>query len=373
MRVLHVVATGTRRGAEVFAADLTRALAGLGIAQRVAILRAGRGPEVEYHAPVTTLGNGRVPSIGWPLHPRLLIVLRRLLRSWPPDVLLAHGSEPFRYSVALTLGQRPARTVYRRIGPAHPRALTGVRRRAYQAMMTRASSVVAIAESLRRETVDVFGVPPGRVRLIPNAVDLDRLRPAKGRDETRKELGISTEAPVVLSLGALSWEKDPPTHLEVTTLARRRHPDLVHVFAGDGPLRAALEEAVRSRGLSSWVRVLGTRTDVPDLLAASDLLLIASRLEGVPGCAIEAGAMGVPVAAFAVGGVPEVVLEGRTGLLAPPGEVEILSELVVRLLEDPEVRTRMGEQGRAWVGRTFDIRAVARQYVQLFEEVSGSK
>ncbi|HXF56081.1 MAG TPA: glycosyltransferase [Actinomycetota bacterium] len=360
----------------MFAADLTRALAELGIAQRVAVLRSGRAVEVEYHAPVTVLGNGRGSAIRWPLNPRPLITLGRLLRSWSPDLVLAHGSEPFRYSVASALGQPPVRTIYRRIGAAHPRAATGLRRRAYRALMTRASRVVAIAEALRRETVEVFGVPPDRVRLIPNAVDLDRLRPAKGRDDTRRELGVSADAPVVLSLGALSWEKDPLTHLEVTTLARRHHPDLVHVFAGDGPLRSRLEEAVRSRGLSPWVRVLGTRTDVPDLLAASDLLLVASRyegMEGMPGCAIEAGAMGLPVAAFAVGAVPEVVLDGTTGRLAPPGEVSVLAELLVQLLEDPEARGRMGEEARAWVRRAFDIRPIARQYVELFEEVVASR
>lgn len=370
MRVLHVVATGTRRGAEVFAADLARALSDLGVAQRVGVLRAGAGLEVEYGVPAVALGNGGGAALRWPLRARPLNTLRRLLRSWSPDIVLAHGSEPLRYCLAVGLAQPARKTIYRRITAALPQATTGVRRLVYEAMMARASNVVAIAEALRRETVEVFRVPPDRVRLIPNAVDLDRLRPAKGREDTRRELGVPVDAPVVLSVGALSPEKDPLTHLEVTTQARRQHPDLVHLFAGDGPLRGRLEEAVRSRGLSAWVRVLGTRTDVPDLLAASDLLLLASRNEGLPGCAIEAGALGLPVAAFAVAGVPEVVLDGRTGLLAPPGEAMVLSQLVVRLLDQPGVRRRMGEEAMAWVRGAFDIRTVAPQYVRLFEEVA---
>jgi glycosyltransferase involved in cell wall biosynthesis len=231
--------------------------------------------------------------------------------------------------------------------------------------------MVAVAESVRREAIETFGIHPERIVTIPRGVDGHRLEPVAGRESARRSLGISRGAPVVLSLIALTWEKDPLAHIEVGSRVLAELSDAVHLLAGDGPMRAEVERAVRRQDLEGRVRLLGSRGDVPDLLAASDVVLLASRSEGMPGCLIEAGMAGRPVAAYRVGGVPEVVDEGVTGLLTPPGDAGALAGAVLRILGDRNEGRGMGRRARARCRSRFDIRVIAPRYVALYRELAG--
>jgi glycosyltransferase involved in cell wall biosynthesis len=363
MRVLHVIATGQRRGAEVFAADLVTAMAAPGVRQQVAVLHGVPPWVVEFAVPSTALG-GRPGR----LHPGAVWRLRRLLRDWRPDVVQAHGGQPLKY-LALAGVRRPP-IVYRRIGSVSWLS-SRPRRVLYGWLVRRAARVVAVAESVREETVVAFRLPEARVVTIPNGVDPRRLAPGRGRDATRAAMGIPPEAAVVLSLGALAWEKDPLEHLEVTAPLLRARPRAVHLFAGDGPLRAELEEAAAGHGLRDRVVALGSRGDVGDLLAASDLLLFTSRTEGMPASVIEAGMAGLPVAGVALSGVPEVVEHGVTGLLAAPGDLAGLRTAAERLLDDGQLRAAMGAAARERCRDRFGIAAIAAAYRDLYEEVVG--
>jgi L-malate glycosyltransferase len=360
LRVLHVVASAERRGAEIFAADLVRALAEAGIIQRVAVLRGG-GP-VAFDAPTVDLPSGRaLPGVRVGTEP--LRAVRRLARQ--ADVVQAHGGEPFKVA-ALAGGRTPI--VYRKIGLSRPWIRSRARRAAYALLMRRASRVIAVAEEVRRELVRDFGVPPGRVAVIPNARDRRLFDPALTngrREEVRRALGIPEGTPAVISVMALTPEKDPFGHLEVIDLVARRMPDARYLLVGDGPMRAAVE---RAAGSTSRVRMLGSRPEVPELLAASDALLLASTSEGMPACLIEAGLAGLPSAAYAVGGVSEVVVDGETGLLALPGDAESLAGRVVDLLSDHSRGRAMGRAARERCLARFEVGPVARSYLRLYRE-----
>lgn len=371
MRVLHVVATGTRRGAELFASDLVRALDVMGVAQRVAVLRSTQGIDVAYEAPVFALGANDQRAR---LDPRVAGRLRMLIDTWRPDVVQAHGGEALKYAVLATV-RRNVAVVYRRIGAAPPWMARLPRRPVYARLMRRASRVVTVADAVRSETVRLFGVPAERVVTIPNAVDPARMQVASGRREMRLALGIPPSAPVSLSVGALVWEKDPLTHLEVAALALRQVPRAVHLFVGDGPMRPQLEAAVRDRNLVDRVLLLGARDDMADVLAAADVLVFASRvegMEGMPGSLIEAGMVGVPAVAYAVTGVPEVVEDGTTGFLVDPGDLSGLADRLELLLMDDRARRAMGRAARDRCRSLFDIRAVAPRYLDVYEEVAGA-
>jgi glycosyltransferase involved in cell wall biosynthesis len=365
VRILHLIATGQRRGAEVFASDLIAALSAPDLDQRVAVLHGGPPWAVGFGAPVTALG-----ARPGPLHPGAVAALRRLLRDWRPDLVTAHGGEPLKYAALAGVGGRTP-IVYRRIGSVS--WLSSAPRRAlYGRLVRRADRVVAVAGSVRDETVAAFGLDPGRVVTIPNGADPRRLAPTRGRAATRAALGVAPDAGVVLSLGALTWEKDPLGQLEVTAPLLGSHPGAVHLFAGAGPLRAELEAAAAGRGLGGRVLVLGSRGDVGDLLAASDLLLFASRTEGMPASLIEAGMAGLPVAGTALPGVPEVVELGATGLLVDPGDTEGLRAAVARLLEDPALRAALGAAARARCLERHGIAGIAAAYRAVYEEVAAA-
>ena len=368
LRVLHVVTTPMRRGAEMFAADLVAALGGDGIEQRVLLLRRGTGPSLEFAAPNAVLPSGRLSAPPLRVRVKTLTALRSEARAFRPDVIHAHGGEPLKYVVSAGAA-RAAPVLYRRIAAAPRAVLRGPRRAAHGRLMRRAAHIVAVTEGIRRETIDVFRVPEGRVTTIPRGVDARRVEPERGREAVREHLGIPRDAPVLLSLGALTWEKDPAAHVEIARLVAREEPSLVHLIVGDGPLRPVVEAAVAGPSRGGTSRLLGTRSDVGDLLSAADVMLLASRTEGMPGVVVEAGIAGLPVAAYAVGGVAEVVVDEETGRLAPAGDLEALAETVLSLLRDDAARARMGTAARTRCLERFEIGRVATRYGELYRSL----
>jgi len=366
--VLHVASSDQHRGAETFLADLIPELEAWGVSQRVALLRTTTGARVSFSVPRTVLGgDGSLPGIR--LDPRTIRALRAAA-GWRPDVVFAHGGEAFKHA-AVALAGTATPLVYRKIGSSPKRRVRGLRRLGYAALMRRAARVIAVSEAVARETATRFGVPQRRIVTVPNAVDGRRIRPGRPRADVRRDLAIAPEAPVVISLGALTWEKDPLAHVEVMARVARRRPGVIHLIVGDGVLRPAVEEAVRRSGAEDGTRMLGVRDDVGDLLAAADVLLLASRTEGMPASVIEAGMRGLPVAAFAVSGVPEVVVQGQTGILVAEGDLEGLARGLLELVDDPGRRREMGRAASVRCRDRFDIRAVAPAYAQLAKELTG--
>ena len=365
MRVLHVISSNQRRGAEMFASQLIEFLNETTVTQRVAVLNGSENSPLSYQSPTEIWKSDGWMFPGLRTDARTLLRLRKLISSWSPDLIQAHGGEALKYALFAGHG-RNTRVIYRKIGTIAPWAERGPRRIAYAVLMRRAACVVTTAEALRKETIGLFGVAPHKVVTIPRGVDPRGVEPIKGRERTRRSLGISETARVILSLGALTWEKDPVAHIELVARVSSQEPEVVHIVAGDGPLRVQVEEAARARGLDGRVLHLGVRSDVGDLLAASDVMLLASRAEGMPGVVIEAGMAGLPVVAYAVAGVPEVVANGVTGLLAAPGDLDSLTEFTLRLLRDEATRCTMGAAARERCRSQFDARNVAPRYIALY-------
>jgi len=369
VRVLHVVATNERRGAEMFAVDLIRAMRNEGLEQRVAVLRATAGTIARFDAPTHPLGGSRQAGRFGPQRARSL---RRLVRGWSPQVVQAHGGEALKYSVPAAFGSGVP-VVYRRIGSAHPWVTDAARRGLYGWLIRRSALVIGVSEAVRSETVKVYGVPLDRTLVIPNGVDPDRVRASRTRDPVRASLSVALDARLLLSVGALTWEKDPLALIDVAGRVLDAVPDACLVLAGTGPLRARTEAAVRFGRHAERIRLLGARSDVGDLLAAADVLVLSSRTEGMPGVLLEAGIAGVPVVSYGVGGVPEVVEDGVTGLLAPPGDREGLTERILRLLDEPELRIAMGRAAAKRLPGRFDIGSIAHRYAEIYRALAGAR
>lgn len=367
MRVLHVIASSQRRGAEIFASDLIGALHDLGAEQQVAIIHGAQGDHIRFQAPVDVVGNGSGSSSDRPFDLRPSANLRRLARRWRPQVIQAHGGEALK--VSAFAGLDPP-LVYRRIGCAPSTLSRPWRRLASRLMMSRSDMVVAVAEAVRHESIRLFGIAPNRIMTIPNAIDIDRLFPNSDRETTRDRLGIGRDSIIVLSIGALRWEKDPLAHARIGGKVLNAVPNAVHVFVGDGPMRRQVEQEVSAIGLASRTRFLGIRSDVPDLAAAADALLFASRpdgMEGMPAVLIEAGMLGLPVAAYDVAGVSEVVSDGETGRLIGWGREQELGDALIALLSNPALGAAMGNAARARCLSHFDIRSIAPRYAAVYE------
>lgn len=366
MRILHLVSSTDRRGAQIFASDLVGALVSAGVDQHVVALRGTDGPATAFDAPTTEVVPGGALSR---FDRRAFRGVSAAIGAFDPDVIQAHGGEALKYAISAAWRRRIP-VVYRRIGSTPDWASSSVQRSLYGALARRAAYVVAVSEATRDEVLRVMRVPPERAVTIPNAVAARRLARRSNREAVRRGLGVPASAPLVVSVGAFTWEKDPLGQVDIAAAVLGAVPEAVFVLVGDGPLGTEVKAEVARRGIADAVRVVGVRDDVPDLLAASDVLLLASSTEGSPAVLIEAGLMGLPVAAYAIGGVPEVVRDGSTGVLVPPGERSALAEALVALLGDADRRASMGARAAERCRREFEIGAIAPRYVEVYRRAA---
>ena len=190
--------------------------------------------------------------------------------------------------------------------------------------------------------------------VIPTAVDAGAVPQARH----------DGSPPRVITVGRLAAPKDPVTL--VRALARVHGSPFTATIVGDGPDRAAVEAEIRAAGLEGVVELAGERHDVPRLLADADVFVLSTRSEGAPLSVLEAMAAGLPVVASAVGGVPEIVADGATGLLVPPDDAAALAAALEQLLADAALRRRLGAAGRERVRVRFDLAELQRAHLELY-------
>jgi sugar transferase (PEP-CTERM/EpsH1 system associated) len=233
---------------------------------------------------------------------------------------------------------------------------------------------VALSRQLQSYLVDAIGVPPPRVELICNGVDTARFQPAAGGREPIA--GSPFDAPdlwLVGSVGRLQPIKDPlllarafVRALEIAPAARAR---LRLVVAGDGALRAALEQSLQQAGVASLAWLAGERDDVPALLRGLDAFVLPSRAEGISNTILEAMASGLPIVATDVGGNRDLIEPGLTGTLVPAGDVESMARALLDDLADPDGARQRGRNARMAAQRRFSLDGMVSAYGDLYERL----
>jgi glycosyltransferase involved in cell wall biosynthesis len=202
---------------------------------------------------------------------------------------------------------------------------------------------------------------PEQYRVIPNGIDLELFarepRPRAGR---------------IVLVGRLASQKRVDLALEAFRTVREALPEATLDVVGDGPFRRRLEELAGRLEVRQYVRFLGARADLPDVLNEAACLLLASDYEGCPLSVLEAMAAGLPVVATAVGGVPELVVDGETGVLAEPGSSAQLASGLRTVLSSPELARALGSRGRERARRLFARERMVRETCALYEEIAAS-
>jgi len=209
-----------------------------------------------------------------------------------------------------------------------------------------------------------------RWELLQNGIDAEAFRVAPAGPAAREAVGLDPRRPVIGTVGRLEDRKGQEQLLgalgRLTATANGSGPQ--GLIVGDGPSRERLERQARELGLQDRVRFTGTVSDVRPLLAAMDVFVLPSFAEGMSNALMEAMAAARPVVATNVGGNPEVVADGRTGMLVPPGEAEAIAAAVGTLLHDPGRAGRLAEAGREFVTERFGARARVAELERLYEE-----
>lgn len=364
-RIVLVIGQLHQGGAEGQLVLLARGLADAGDAPSVACLSEVADP----HGPL--LAARGIPVALFPRRRRRDLgrvrALAAFIRAFSPDVVHSFlvGANAYAYA-ASRLARRGQLVVSSR---TTMRAPSRAARLVHAWIFRHADAVVANAGSVREFTASHYGVPAERIRVVRNGVDLQAYAPAGAREAVRGEWGIPPDAVVVGTLGRLSAEKNVELFVDLAAGLAREFPGLRGVVIGDGPRRPSVEAAVSRAGLDGRVILAGARADVPRVLAALDLFVTASDTEGLPNAAMEAMAAGLPVVATDAGGTREVVAEGVTGRVVPPGRLVPLLEASRPLVRDAALRRRMGEAGRARIASEFGVERMVAATRAVYEEV----
>ena len=387
MRVVRVITRLNIGGPSIQAITLSDRLTGRGFETLLAHgqLDAGEG-DMRYLLPVSVPVN-EVQALRRPPAPVYdAVALARLLqimRGFRPHIVHTHMAKAGtigRLAAALynrTVGRRArARIVHTYHGhvlegyfsPAKTRMFLGIER----GLARLTDRIVAISPEIRTELLDEQRIGlPHQYRVIPLGFELGALSSIddRARVAAREQLDIAADRHVVSTIGRLTAIKNHELFLEAASLLAAGDPAALFLIVGDGELRRDLEQIARARGIADRTRFLGWRRDLTTIYGATDVLLLTSRNEGTPVALIEALAAGVPGVSTDVGGVRDVIEDGASGLLAPPGDVRALASGVASLLHDPARRRDMGERGRKAVVVRYHIDRLVGDIDALYRDL----
>lgn len=316
-----------------------------------------------------------IPQLGRELSPLrdtiTLWRLWRLMRAARPHVVHTHTAKAgFVGRVAARLAGVPAvvhtfhgHVFHGYFSPAKTRLFIALER--FCARLS--SRVLTVSERLKDELV-AYGIAPAeKISVVPLGLDLAPFAETpRGAGQLRRELGLSRDAPLVGIVGRLAPIKNHRLFLEA---AAQIEPGAHVAIVGDGELRADLEAQAAALGLADRAHFLGWRRDLPAIYSDLDALVIASDNEGTPVSLIEAMAAGAPVVSTAVGGAPDLIDDGRTGLLVPPGDAPTLAAAINRLLHDPAGARSLAEAARPLALARFGIDRLAADLSALYADL----
>jgi L-malate glycosyltransferase len=372
LRVCHVMSADLWAGAEVQVATVASYLVDAPDVDLTAVLLNDGPLAAELRGlgvPVTVIDERRNNAL------EILAALTRYFRARPVDVVHTHrGKDTVLGALAARLaGVRGlVRTVHGHREPM--RGWDRVKFGLYEALDTWtlrcfADRVVAVSRRLAR-SLDDGGYAPGTVVPIPNGVDVERIRSSRPRAEVRRALGIDPMAGVIGIVGRLTPVKGHDLFLRAASQILDEAPRTRFLIVGDGPLRTELERTARELGVAEACVFAGARRDVYDLVGAMDVFVLSSLHEGAPMALLEAMALGTPVVATAVGGVPEILTQGTTGLLVEGQDANGLAAACRELVRNREWARSMAERARRLAADKFSHRRCGAALVGTYHAVT---
>jgi len=230
--------------------------------------------------------------------------------------------------------------------------------------------IICVSKAVRDHHASRTRLPSNMYQVIYNGIDTNQYRPdSQSRERFREKLRIKKDELLISFVGRLDYQKNPQMFLQAVEVTRKRHGNIKVVIAGDGPEARAVERFVREGNNAQWITWLGFTDEIPALLNASDIFVLPSRWEGFGLSAAEAMATEVPVIATKVPGLTELIIDGKTGLIIEPEDVDALILAMEKLINDEAMRKSLGSAARQRVQEEFSIEANIAAHEQLYEDI----
>ncbi len=309
-----------------------------------------------------------------PLHDIIAFIrLCLLLRRKKYDIVHTHTAKAGALGrlAAYLAGARVIHTshghnFYGYFGPAKSRLVVMVER-----LLTHFTDRITALTELEKGDLKSYGVAhSAKVVVVNSGIELEGYRQADANiNEKRNELNLKNDSMLVGMIGRLETVKGPEYFIEAVPQVMEKFPEAEFLIVGEGSLKHSLESRCRELNISDRVTFTGWREDIPELLKILDVVVLPSLNEAVGRILIEAGASGKPVVAAKVGGIPEVVRDGETGLLFPPMDIDALAKALSSLLENEKKKQEMGEAAKMWVDDKFSANRMVSKFGSLYKEV----
>jgi glycosyltransferase involved in cell wall biosynthesis len=358
MRILHIDTERGWRGGERQTLWLAAELARRG---HHSIVAARPGEPLEERARAAGL-DIIACAPAFEVDPRVVYRLRRLVRRTKIEIVHAHTGHAVGLAALATLGTA-ARLVASRRVDFHLRRNLGTRWK-----YDRADALVAVSRAVAGILV-ADGIDPARVVVVPDGTDLHR-DTAPAQVATLESLGIVAGRPIAVQVAQLVGHKDPLNFVRAIAAARRSVPELQGLLVGDGPLRPHVESEIAALRLTGAVHLAGYRTDADALLAASDVVVLSSREEGMGSVLLDAFVLGKPIAATRAGGIPDIIEHEVNGLLAPVADATALGAHIAALLTDRPLAVRLALAAKARAPE-FSVERMTDRTLEIYERVAA--
>ncbi len=297
--------------------------------------------------------------------------LRQIIASLRPSMICSHGYKPAILLPIAAIGRKIPILGFARGFTAENTKVAFfefLERRA----MGRFYGVVCVCKAQQQQLTEA-GIRAKRFWVVQNAVSLpDKSAESETSAHLRRDLGLSPDITLIICAGRLSPEKGQSDLLRAISMLSIGIARYRLLICGDGPLRTVLEREASSLGIADRVRFLGFRRDLMTIFQSMNLLVLPSHTEGLPNVILEAFSCAKPVVATSVGGIPELVVHGKNGLLVPPKRPDLLSRALESCLASPEKTHLMGKEGFSTVSEQFSFEAHTRRLEKIYEEVLAS-
>lgn len=360
-RILYIIDSLKIGGAEMLLLGLLDAVKARGDLAHVAYFTPGplEADVTKRGVPLTRLSQKGLKD------PRAFWRTYKLMRDWQPDIVHTHlvKSDLAGQIAARLLGLPRLMTLHN----TDPWRIKPVMSAAYRRATAGADACIAVSDRVADHVGTTKGYPRDKITTIVNGIDLDHFIPTQLPLDL-SPYGVPADAFVVSVIGSLTPQKDHDNFVKAAAMLAAQDPRPYFLIVGDGPLRAEIAREIAKLGdLSHRIILTGPITQMAELLAATDLQVISSGWEGLPMTLLEGMAMERAIASTAVGGIPDCVTDGVTGVLVPASDASALASAMAELLNDPAKRQRLGKAARKTIVETYGSGAMQHRLFEIYD------